>query len=131
MDGMMKAAAGAIIAAILGIILQRQGKEYAFVLVLAVSAMGACLTLSYIKPVISFLNELRAIGNLDSDVLKILFKAVGIGMVAEISSTVCADSGNSSLGKMLQFLSSAVILWLSLPILEKVMDLIVELLEGV
>ena len=127
----MKAAAGAIIAAILGIILQRQGKEYAFVLVLAVSAMGACLTLSYIKPVISFLNELRAIGNLDSDVLKILFKAVGIGMVAEISSTVCADSGNSSLGKMLQFLSSAVILWLSLPILEKVMDLIVELLEGV
>ena len=131
MDGMMKAAAGAIIAAILGIILQRQGKEYAFVLVLAVSAMGACLTLSYIKPVISFLNELRAIGNLDSDVLKILFKAVGIGMVAEISSTVCADSGNSSLGKMLQFLSSAVILWLSLPILERVMDLIVELLEGV
>ena len=127
----MKAAAGALIAAILGIILQRQGKEYTFVLVLAVGVMGACLTLSYIKPVISFLDELRVIGNLDSEVLRILFKAVGIGLVAEISATICADSGNASLGKMLQLLSAAVILWLSLPILEQVMDLIVEVLEGV
>ena len=127
----MKAAAGALIAAMLGIILQRQGKEYTFVLVLAVGVMGACLALSYIKPVISFLDELRVVGNLDSEVLKILFKAVGIGLVAEISATICADSGNASLGKMLQLLSAAVILWLSLPILEQVMDLIVEVLEGV
>ena len=131
MDGMMKAAAGAFIAAMLGIILQRQGKEYALVLILAVSAMGACLALSYIRPVISFLERLRDIGNLDSEVLKILLKAVGIGLIGEISGTICADSGNSSLGKMLQLLSAAVILWMSLPILEQVMDLIVEILEGV
>ena len=131
MDGMMKAAAGALIAAMLGIILQRQGKEYTFVLVLGVSVMGACLALSYIKPVISFLEELRVVGNLDRDVLKILLKAVGIGLVAEISATICADSGNASLGKMLQLLSAAVILWLSLPIMEQIMDLIVEVLEGI
>ena len=131
MDGRMKAAAGALIAAMLGIILQRQGKEYTFVLVLGVSVMGACLALSYIKPVISFLEELRVVGNLDRDVLKILLKAVGIGLVAEISATICADSGNASLGKMLQLLSAAVILWLSLPIMEQIMDLIVEVLEGI
>lgn len=127
----MKAAAGALIAAMLGIILQRQGKEYAFVLVLAVSIMGACLTVSYIKPVISFLERLREIGNLDGGVLKILLKAVGIGLIGEITATICSDSGNASLGKMLQLLSAAVILWLSMPILEQVMDLIVEVLEGV
>lgn len=127
----MKAAAGALIAAMLGIILQRQGKEYAFVLVLAVSIMGACLTVSYIKPVISFLERLREIGNLDGDVLKILLKAVGIGLIGEITATICSDSGNASLGKMLQLLSAAVILWLSMPILEQVMDLITEVLEGV
>ena len=127
----MKAAAGALIAAMLGIILQRQGKEYTFVLVLGVSVMGACLALSYIKPVISFLEELRVVGNLDRDVLRILLKAVGIGLVAEISATICADSGNASLGKMLQLLSAAVILWLSLPIMEQIMDLIVEVLEGI
>lgn len=127
----MKAAAGAFIAAMLGIILQRQGKEYAIVLMLAVSAMGVCLALNYIKPVISFLERLRDIGNMDGEVLKILLKAVGIGLLGEISGTICADSGNASLGKMLQLLSATVILWMSLPILEQVMDLIVEILEGI
>ena len=128
---MMKAAAGALIAAMLGIILQRQGKEYALVLVLAVSVMGACLALTYIRPVISFLEQLSELGNLDSEILKILLKAVGVGLIGEIAGTICADSGNASLGKMLQLLGAAVILWLSLPILQQVMDLIGDVLEGV
>ena len=74
MDGMMKAAAAALIAAMLGIILQKQGKEYALVLLLAVGAMGTCLALSYIRPVLSFLERLRDLANLDNDVLKILLK---------------------------------------------------------
>lgn len=127
----MKAAAGALITAILGIILQRQGKEYALVLVLAVSAMGACLALTYINPVISFLEQLCILSNLDAEVLKILLKAVGVGLIGEIAGTVCADSGNGSLGKMLQLLGAAVILWISLPILQQTMELIVEVLEGV
>jgi len=127
----MKAAAGALIAAMLGIILQRQGKEYALVLVLAVSVMGACLALTYIKPVLSFLEQLCDLGNLDGEILKILFKAVGVGLIGEISGTICADTGNASLGKMLQLLSAAVILWLSLPVLQQVMDLIGDVLEGV
>jgi stage III sporulation protein AD len=131
MDGMMKAAAGALITAILGIILQRQGKEYALVLVLAVSAMGACLALTYINPVISFLEQLCSLSNLDAEVLKILLKAVGVGLIGEIAGTVCVDSGNGSLGKMLQLLGAAVILWISLPILQQTMELIVEVLEGV
>lgn len=131
MDGMLKAAAVTLVAAILGIILQRQGKEYALVLALAVSAMGACLALSYLTPVFSFLERLRVIGQLDSGMLEILFKAVGIGLIGEITGAICADSGNASLGKMLQLLCAAVILWLSLPILEQVMDLIEEVLEGI
>ena len=131
MDGMMKAAVGALITAMLCIILQRQGKEYALVLVLAVSVMGACLALTYIKPVISFLEQLCDLGGLDGEILKILLKAVGVGLIGEISGTICADSGNASLGKMLQLLSAAVILWLSLPILQQVMDLIGDVLEGV
>lgn len=131
MDGIMKAAAGAMITAMLGIILQRQGKEYAIVLVLAVSAMGACLALTYIKPVITFLEQLSDLANLDEEILRILLKAVGVGLIGEISGAICSDCGNASLGKMLQLLSAAVILWLSLPILQQVIDLIGDVLEGI
>ena len=126
----MKAVAGAMIAAMLGIILQKNGKEYTLVLVLAVSVMGACLAFSYIKPVISFLERLRDIANLDGEVFKILLKAVGIGLIGEISGAICVDSGNSSLAKMLQLISASVILWLSLPVLEQAMALVMEVLEG-
>lgn len=131
MDGMLKAAAGALITAMLGFILQKQGKEYALVLVVAVCSMGACLALSYIKPVISFLEQLRNLANLDGEIMRILLKAVGIGLIGEISGSICVDTGNASLGKMLQLLSAAVILWLSLPILQQLMDLIEEVLEGI
>lgn len=127
----MKAAAGALIAAILGLILQKQGKEYALILVLAVSAMGACLALSYIKPVLTFLERLQYLAKLDQEVLEILLKVVGIGLISEICGTICTDMGNAALGKMLQLLSATMILWLSLPILEQVMDLVMEVLEGV
>lgn len=127
----MKAAAGALITAILGIILQRQGKEYALVLVVAVCAMGACFALSYIKPVIVFLEELQQLANINSEIFEILLKAVGIGLIGELAGSICADTGNGSLGKMLQLLSTVVILWLSLPIFNQVMDLIVEVLKNV
>ena len=75
--------------------------------------------------------RLQDVGNLDSNVLKILLKSVGIGLIGEICGAICSDSGNGSLGKMLQLLSASVILWLSLPILEQVLDTITEILEGI
>lgn len=131
MDGMLKAVAGALITALLGLILQKQGKEYALVLAVAVSIVGACLALTYIKPVFSFLEELRELANIDVEIYRILLKAVGVGLIGEISAVICSDSGNASLGKMLQLLSAAVILWLSLPVLQQLMDLIKEVLEGI
>lgn len=61
--------------------------------------------------------------------LGILLKAVGIGLVSEIAGLVCTDAGNGSLGKALQMLGSAVILYLSLPIFTAILELIREILR--
>ena len=61
--------------------------------------------------------------------LGILLKAVGIGLVSEIAGLVCNDAGNGSLGKTLQMLGSAVILYLSLPIFTAMLELIREILR--
>lgn len=126
----MKVAACAMVAAILATILQRQGKEYVTLLVLAVCAMGMCMALTYIQPVISFLGRLQDLAALDNEVLKILLKSVGIIFINEICVAICSDTGNSTLGKMLNLFTTAAIMWLSLPIFEAVMDLIIEVLEG-
>ena len=61
-------------------------------------------------------------------VLEILLKIVGIGLVSEIAEMICKDSGNASLARGMELLGSAVILSLSLPILETFLDLIQRIL---
>ena len=59
--------------------------------------------------------------------IAILLKAVGIGILSEITCMICTDSGNAALGKVIQFLTSAVILWLCIPLFTQ----LIELIEGV
>lgn len=131
MEDMIKVAAGAIVAATLTIILQGQGKVYVSLLIIAACAMGAYIAFVYIKPIIEFLNRLQEVSNLNSGSLTLLLKAVGIGLLNEICGAICTDTGNTSLAKMLSLVSSVAIMWISLPVLEKIMDLIIGVLEGI
>ena len=67
-------------------------------------------------------------GQLDGDWVTILMKAVGIGLIAEIAALVCSDAGNASLAKAIGILSSAVMLWLSLPLLQGLLELVQNML---
>jgi stage III sporulation protein AD len=91
--------------------------------------MVGVIAFSYLQPVVSFLQTLQEKTGIDNAFFQILIKAVGIALLGETASLICSDAGNSSLGKILQFLSSAVILWLSLPLLEKLLDLVDGVLD--
>ena len=122
-----KAAAGVLLAVVLILMLRRQ--EMGTLLSIAVCAMAACVAVEYLEPVMELLTSLEDLGELDGEMITILLKAVGIGLVTEIACMVCADSGNSAMGKALQLLGTAVILWLSLPLFTALLDLIREILD--
>ena len=128
MEMFWKAAAAVLIAVVLGLALGKQEKDISVLLTMAVCCMGATIAISYLEPVLDFLRELEALGDLQGDMLGILLKAVGIGLVAEIAGMVCTDAGNGSLGKTLQMLGSAAILYLSLPIFSALLKLIQDIL---
>ena len=71
---------------------------------------------------------LEELSGLDGDMVAILLKATGIGIVAEIANLVCKDAGNESMGKSLQLLGSAVILYLSIPLFTALIDLLQKVL---
>ena len=68
---------------------------------------------------------------MDGELLGSLLKIVGICFTAEVTGHICDDSGNSALGKVLQFLASAAILYLSLPMLTMLLELVEGILERV
>ncbi len=126
MTTFLQACAGGILAVIF-ILTQEKKKELAILLSLAATCMAALAALQYLEPVLDFLETLQTLGNLDSDLIRPLLKITGISILSEISSLICQDSGNASLGKGIQLLGTAAILWLSLPMLMA----LVEMLENI
>lgn len=131
MTAFFQAAAGVLLAAVLGLALHHQGKDFSLLLTIAVCAMVAILAATFLEPVLSFLQQLEALGDLDSSLMKILLKAAGIALVSEIAGMICTDAGSASMGKALQMLGTAVILWLSIPVFQALLELIQEILGGI
>lgn len=131
MDLFWKAIAAGLIAVILSLSLHQTGRDISLVLTLAVCCMVVAAAASYLEPVVDVFHKLQSWGQLDWDMLSIMLKALGVGLVAEIACLICADAGNAALGKALQILATAVILWISLPLLTRLMDLVTEILGEV
>lgn len=131
MDIFLKAAVGVLITSMLCLFLAKQGKDISLILSIAVCCMVITGAIEFLEPVMDFFQKLRSLGKLDSEFLNVLLKAVGIGLLAEISGLICTDSGNAALGKSLQLMASAVILWISIPLLNDLIEIVEEILGAV
>lgn len=131
MDVFIKATAGTLLALILYLSLKSTGNAFAFLLSVAVICMIVGLSATFLQPIIDFVEELITLGQFDSEMLEIVMKSVGVGLLSEIAVLICTDAGNSALGKALQILASAVVLWLSVPLFTSLIELVKEILGAV
>lgn len=128
MELLGKAVSLTLISVILIAILDRQGKEYGLLITLTACTMIGILCTSFWTSVYSFLKELEVIGNLPGDMLRILLKALSIGLTVETATLVCMDAGNAALGKLLKMFGSAAILSICIPMLKSLLNLLQQLL---
>jgi stage III sporulation protein AD len=128
MDLFLKAVAAALITAVIGLVLARQGKDMFLLLTLAACAMIGAAAFTFLKSVISFLQRLTDMTQLNTDLLAVILKTVGIGLIGELAGLICSDAGNAALAKSIQILTTAVILWLSIPLFESLLDLVQAIL---
>lgn len=129
MDSFFRAVAGILVAVVLILSLGKQGKETGLLLSLAVCAMAGLLAMGFLGPVVAFLHRLQGLCRLDEEMLETLLKVVGIALTAELGGLICADAGNAALGKVMQYLGGAAVLWLSLPMFTALLELVEEILR--
>ncbi|MBQ4550556.1 MAG: hypothetical protein IJA49_05640 [Oscillospiraceae bacterium] len=120
-------AAVVLVGLILALVVGRQSKDMSLLLTLAVCVLVCLGAVSFLEPVMELLRELRKLGDLDSEAISIALKCAGIGLLSELIGLICADAGESAMGKTLELMSAAAILWLSLPLIRELL----ELIEGV
>lgn len=131
MGWLFQAVAGVLVALVMWIILSGRSKEYAHVLSIGACCLVLCLGLRFAEPIIELLDRLQTMGNLQPDWLSAMLKAVGIGLVVEIGVLICTDAGNAALGKTLQILGTIAILWVSIPLMNALMELLEDILGGI
>ena len=124
----LRTVAGILVAIVLWISLGKQNKDFSVLLSLVVCTMIFAVSLTFLQPLVQFVKKLQSLGELDGDVVTVILKSVGIGIIGEICALICKDAGNETLGKGLQFLSITVVLWLSIPVFEKLLTLLDNIL---
>lgn len=128
MDLFWKVAAMILLALVMGIVLERQERDLSVLLTVMVCCAASAAAVSCLEPVWQLIYELKALTHIQNEVMNSLLKIIGIALVSEVIATICADAGNSSLGKGLQFTGSAVILYLSVPIFRSVITSVQDIL---
>lgn len=130
MAAFFQAAAAVLLAVILTMTLRQANSPLSILLSLAVCVLVLLAALDFLKPVMAFVESLRQLGNLPEEMVLVLLKVTGISVISEIAALVCTDSGNASMAQALKLLSTGVILYLSIPIFQALMELVQKLLEG-
>lgn len=117
-----------LIGLILILVVGRQSRDLSVLLSLAVCVLVCLGAVEFLEPVIQLLRQLRRLGALDSDAVSILLKCALIELTADLAGVICTDAGEGALAGALRLLSNGVILWLSIPLLQQIIDLIGEVL---
>lgn len=128
MDTFLKACAAVMIALVLCLMLNKNAKDISLLLSIVVCTMLALMVASFLEPILDLFETLEHLSELNSDMIHIIVKSVGIGLVGDIASDICVDAGLSAPGKTLRVLASTVIIWLSIPLFQTLLELIQEIL---
>lgn len=128
MEKFYLATAAVLITAILVLVIRKQNNEIAMLLGLCGCCLVFMVAAGFWLPVVQFLRKLQQITSVDSEMIRILMKITAVAITADIAASVCSDAGNGALAKSLQMLSTAVSLYLSLPMLEGLLALVERIL---
>lgn len=126
-----KILAGVMVTVVLCVFLAKNNKDYATMIVLAASCIIIISAISYLQPIIDFVMRIKRKADLDSDALNIILQAVGVGVLTEIIGMICCDAGFAALDKVIKFVSSVVVLWLSIPLFEVLLELLETILGNI
>ena len=128
MDTALKLTALALTAALLALVVKKQSPELALTLTLCACALGAGLLLNGLKPLLDLARTLAKRADLDGTLTAPLWKCLGLGLLTELASSVCADAGQSALAKLVELGGGLLCIVVSLPLLQAVLALIENLL---
>lgn len=110
--------------ALAAIVLLKQIKpEFALLLKFATILLLGFLAFSVVSDAVSEIFSFGERVSIDSEMLKILLKALGLCLVAQIASDVCKDCGESALSTSVELVGKLSIVLMTLPVAAQLIEI--------
>lgn len=110
--------------------LKKGAPELAAVLSIFSIFLLAFYALSFLRPVLDILEQLEELSGINSTVIAPVLKTAIIGILTSLCSGICEDNGENGLSKVVELCGAVMALYLSIPLISAVLDLLNALLGG-
>ena len=127
--GIFQLCAVALITAICAFVLKSHKSDLVPLCVTAGGILIALTAFDYLSESLDFIRKFTEQTNIDKSVIRIIFKAVGIGYIIELTSSSVKDLGFESVADKLILCGKLIIFVMSVPILQSLFDVIIKLVK--
>ena len=128
MEAVYKIAAVCLTAAVLSAVLKKNSPHMALLLVLAVGVVAFCWLRDILGDVTDFLRQMALYSGLAPEVFVPLLKTAGIALLSRLGASLCRDAEEETLAVMVEIAAAFGAIWVSLPLLEAVWEMLQRLL---
>lgn len=118
----------AFIAVIIIVILKQYRPEFAIYASIIAGVLILTLAFGTLSGIIDMINSISSKTNINSDFLVILIKITGIAILTEFAVSICKDSGESAIASKVDIGGKIIIISMSIPIINALMDTVVKIL---
>ena len=96
--------------------------EYSLFIRILITIGVSIASLAIFYPILKYIEDI-SVGTSINVYIPVLIKALGISLIIQITSDICKDCGEISIGQRVELFGKAEILLLSIPLIKDLLDL--------
>jgi len=128
MDTVFQIAGLGLVAACLCLVVRPQSGAVGMLLSLAACIGILMVGIRFFSPVLTVVEQLRGLTGISDAATAPMLKVAGIGILTQVSGAVCEDAGEQALRRAVEIGGMFLALYVSLPLLTAVLELMEETL---
>lgn len=124
----LKILAIALLTCVASLIVKQVKPDFASLVAISGGVVILLMLVGYIENIIGVFGSLINKTNLSPSLFATILKIIGIGYLTEFTANICNDAGISSLAGKAQLAGKIIILFLALPIITNLIEIIMGIL---
>jgi stage III sporulation protein AD len=124
MDILVKAAAVAIVAAILALIVKKSNAELSLLLGIAAGIAIMAGASGLIGDILGFIYELADGAGISRALFSPVLKTLGLSIIGKLTADICKDAGQAAAASAIEFCTVAAALVVAMPLMRAVLEML-------